>query len=104
VNERAREPTASLAATAATDRGAERWFYLSFADADGWRGGCYVRAGSAEAAVNRAHRLGIHPGGDVVRNIAIEDELLDKIVPAGDRERLLNAGEVEGALRRRRAP
>ena len=53
------------------------WFWLSFADDDGFRGGCYVQAdGSPHAlfplnkdpfvlAIGKAHELGINPGGQV---------------------------------------
>ncbi len=41
------------------------WWYLSFADTDGWRGGCVVRARGMASAIRRTHELGINPGGEV---------------------------------------
>jgi hypothetical protein len=50
----------------AGERGNEcRWFYLSFADEGGFKGGCWVLAPGFATAVERAHDLGINPGGEV---------------------------------------
>ncbi len=43
----------------------ERWWWLSFADEDGFRGVCIVRARGLVPAIARTHLLGINPGGEV---------------------------------------
>jgi hypothetical protein len=48
----------------------EQWFYLSFVDdVDGRKqflGACVVRARGHTTAIDRAHSLGINPGGEVM--------------------------------------
>lgn len=41
-------------------------YWLSFADESGNLGGCFVRANSPLEAVERAHELGVNPGGEVL--------------------------------------
>lgn len=41
------------------------WWWLSYADDDGFRGGAFVQAHSFEAACVESKRLGISPGGQV---------------------------------------
>jgi hypothetical protein len=49
------------------ERGNEcQWFWLSFADEDGFKGGCFVLAPGFASAVERARDLGLNPGGEVV--------------------------------------
>jgi hypothetical protein len=43
-----------------------RWFYLSFADDEGFRGACVVEALDELDAVLVAHEHGINPGGEVM--------------------------------------
>lgn len=43
----------------------ERWFWVSFADEDGFRGACIVRAHGLVTATMETHRRGINPGGSV---------------------------------------
>ncbi len=45
----------------------DRWWWLSFVDPDGGQflGVCVVRRHSFVAAIQRAHQLGINPGGQV---------------------------------------
>jgi hypothetical protein len=45
---------------------ARNTYWLSFADESGNLGGCFVRANSPLEAVERAHELGINPGGEVM--------------------------------------
>jgi hypothetical protein len=42
------------------------WFYLSFADVDGWRGAAIVEGGDMTSAVRRAWDVGCNPGGEVM--------------------------------------
>lgn len=44
---------------------AERLWWLSFADADGFRGVVIVRAHGLISAVRLTHQLGVNPGGEV---------------------------------------
>ena len=40
-------------------------WWLSFADEDGWKGGCFIEAQHFENAVVIATGLGINPGGEI---------------------------------------
>ena len=40
-----------------------RWFYISFADDDSFRGAVIVKAPGEAHAIQASHRLGINPGG-----------------------------------------
>ena len=51
--------------------------YLSFAGEEGWRGCTVVEADSFLAAVARARRLGISPGGEVAGVIVPEEAMSD---------------------------
>lgn len=42
-----------------------KYFYLSFAGEEGFRGGCVVEADDFLSAISEAHRLGINPHGQV---------------------------------------
>jgi len=70
------------------------WFYLSFADADHFLGGAYVRGGSLVEAVTRSHVLGINPGGEVMSIGPIPEPALAEHVEVEDRERLLSKSEL----------
>lgn len=41
------------------------WWYMSFADENGWLGGCHVQGQTFDAAVKRAWNLGINPGEEI---------------------------------------
>ena len=43
----------------------QRWWYLSFASAEGFLGVCWVKAGGLVTAAQVAHACGINPGGQV---------------------------------------
>jgi hypothetical protein len=43
-----------------------RWFYLSFADDDGFRGAVIIEARGQAHALQATHKLGINPGGQVM--------------------------------------
>lgn len=77
-----------------------RWFYLSFADDDGFRGAIIVNARGEMHAVQRCHDLGINPGGQVAifdipdgapRPEGVEDRLLSK----RDLDRIFGAENME---------
>jgi hypothetical protein len=66
------------------------WFYLSYADEDGFRGGVIVRAHGMATAAFEAGRRGISPAGSVM-GLAIPEEH----VPAlSYRNRLLTLEEL----------
>lgn len=50
-----------------------RWHYLSFADDTGFLGACIVVGYGVITAIQRAHELGINPGGNVAC-VAIDDK------------------------------
>jgi hypothetical protein len=58
------ERTAALFAQEATEP--LRWYYLSFAGEEGFRGACIVEARGMLGAVSRCNVLGINPGGEVM--------------------------------------
>lgn len=75
-----------------------RWFYLSFADEDGFKGGCFVLAPGFASAVERARALGLNPGGGV-RGAEL---LAGKVPPSEMQNRLLSMADLEangGAVR-----
>jgi hypothetical protein len=49
-------------------------WWLSFAGEEGSRGVCIIKACDLAAALSKAHRLGLNPGGEV-RAFEIPDEL-----------------------------
>jgi hypothetical protein len=69
------------------------WFYMSYADENGFRGGCYLQAFGPATAVSRAHIERISPGGEV-RIIRIPHEDEDKLPPPSMRNRLLTLAEL----------
>ncbi len=44
----------------------QKWWYLSFADEDGFRGAVITQAPGMVSATIKAHHLGINPGGEVL--------------------------------------
>lgn len=70
-----------------------RWFYMSYAGEDGFRGAVYIQAhGPAEATYLSRHRH-LSPGGEVL--IASVPD--DKIPTEKYRNRLLTKAEVQAA-------
>jgi hypothetical protein len=70
-----------------------RWFYLSFADDQAFRGAAIVEAHGPAHAMELTHRLGINPGGQVA---AWElPEQIAATLPAEAKNRLLNKPELE---------
>ena len=63
-------------------------WWLSFADDDGFLGGCFIEAADMLDAVTKTHRLGINPGG----------EAMGAELPNGAWERV--SGEVGAVLNR----
>ena len=58
-------------------------YYLSFADENGFRGGCFVMAHGVITAIERTNQLGINPGGEVAcwgPVPAPEDGAMDKLL------------------------
>lgn len=73
--------------------GPMRWWYLSFATDDGFRGGCFLEAQGEGLAILRSHELGINPGGQV-----LIIEAGDHLPPEDMRNRLLTRSEVMQSL------
>jgi hypothetical protein len=65
------------------------WWWLSFADEDGFRGVAIVQARGVIGAVEEALRRNINPGGDV------QGLRLRKAPPERSRNRLLDEGEAQ---------
>ena len=76
----------------------EKWFYLSFAGPEGFRGGLFIQAPGVTHTILRAHSLGINPGGEVA-SLELTDEQM-ATVPDGLRGRLLTRQEVESIVGR----
>jgi len=76
------------------------WFYLSFASERGFLGAIIVWAHGILTAVERASRLGINPGGDVLCYPIPRKQL--RRVPADLRDRLLSEAEVRRRLEGKR--
>lgn len=73
--------------------GVQKWFYLSYADQDGFRGGLYTQAYGFVEATTRAAQTGISPGGEVYAIECPKQKL-----PAPEfRERLLTKAQLEAA-------
>ena len=69
------------------------WWYISFADDDGFRGVVIVQGQGFITALDRATRLGINPGGEV-KGMQLADDVASK-VPIETRERLLSKTDLE---------
>jgi hypothetical protein len=70
------------------------WFYLSFATDTAYLGSVFVWAHGIETAKRRASDLGIaFPDAEVMCSSVPRKELWR--LPAGDRNRLLNAADIE---------
>lgn len=65
-----------------------RWFYLSFAGDEGFRGACIIEARGILGAVSRCNVLGINPGGEVMAIPVPEDQVKD--IPEGATDVLLS--------------
>ncbi len=65
------------------------WWWLSFADGDGFLGAALVAARDFVDAVDVAHRLGINPGGEVLGS-----EMPSMPVDAEWTNRLLSLADV----------
>lgn len=78
------------------------WFYLSFADDDGWLGGAFVEARTYKQAFIRSHKLGINPaqrGKECeVKLKPIPDEYMVTI-PLENRHRLLGRDDFPDLVR-----
>ena len=71
------------------------WWYLSYADDDGFRGGLYIRAYGPVSAATRAKIEGMSPGGQVrIVGPLPEDDPERPLPPQGYRERLLTLAEL----------
>lgn len=68
-----------------------RWFYLSFADDDGFRGAAIVEAPGEAHAIQLTHTLGINPGGQVAM-FAVPD---GAPVPDAAKNRLLSKRDLD---------
>jgi len=75
-----------------------QWWWLSFAEDDGFRGVAIVQGQDMAAAIARAHLLKINPGGQVA-GWPIPEEFLDQHVPGEFRNRLLSRQEVTDHLK-----
>ena len=78
----------------------ERWWWLSFAGKDGFRGVVITRARGFLSAVQKTHDLGINPGGEV-QGAELPEEIMDS--PEGKRhiqfaDRLLSKQDIEEKL------
>ncbi len=68
-----------------------KWYYLSFAGDEGFRGACVVQADDFISAVQETHRRKINPGGQVMGDEFPACETL----PSEDyRNRLLSRNDI----------
>jgi hypothetical protein len=70
-----------------------RWWYLSFAGDDGWKGACIVPGKGVITATLMSKRLKANPGGEVLV-IPVPEDLAESI-PAEAVGRLLTREEVQ---------
>jgi len=75
----------------------ESWWWLSFADENGFRGGVLTRAHGIGTAVTKTHALGINPGGEV-RAIEISDENVNASSFGEHADKLLSAEYIDKHL------
>jgi hypothetical protein len=68
-----------------------KWWYISFADDDGFLGGVVIKGKGFTSAIMASHRLGINPGGEAM-GIEIPP---DHEPPESAVGRLLSRAEVE---------
>jgi hypothetical protein len=73
-----------------------RWFYLSFADDDGFRGAAIVEAHGPAHALQLTHRLGINPGGEIAtweipEGAPLPDAAKNRLLSKEDLDRLYGA-------------
>ena len=81
------------------------WFYLSFADDGGWRGGCFIPLNVAPpepdtpahkaaflTAIKMAKLMGCNPGGEVLASFGSDGP------PEGYAYRLLTKADLEAAF------
>lgn len=73
------------------------WFYISFADDDGFLGGLYIDGDDLAGAVVHSHFLNENPGGEML-TFELPEGDLEANVPARDRRRLLTLEEIEDAV------
>lgn len=74
-----------------------RWFWLSFAEGR-FLGAAIVQAQGAMHAIEKAHRLGINPGGEVASwelppDVTIPDEAQDRLLGRDELEKIF--GELK---------
>ncbi|HEY9139665.1 MAG TPA: hypothetical protein VIN93_02175 [Bryobacteraceae bacterium] len=74
----------------------QSWCFLSFATETEFRGGAIVKGATTRAAVANARKLGITPGGEVIRWPIPPEHLPD--VPEEMRGRLLTEREIRRRL------
>lgn len=68
-----------------------RWFYLSFVNENGFAGAAIVEAKGMAHAIEKAHALGINPGGEVAGCEVPQDAL----IPEQAKNRLLSLNELK---------
>jgi hypothetical protein len=70
----------------------ERWYYVSFAAEEGFRGAAIVRAHGVTTAIMRTHALDINPGGQVLALPISAEMCVDGLT-----DRLLTREEITAA-------
>lgn len=80
------------------------WWYLSFADNDGFKGGVHVEVEEKDnrqhemiAAVREAHRRQINPGGEV-RGLRLTDAKAHELPPPKWRNRLMSKSDLQAVF------
>lgn len=73
----------------------ERWWWLSFADEAGFRGGVVIRARGFVSAVELARARGLNPGGEV-KGYELDDNA--QYPPERFANRLLSKEEIEAEM------
>lgn len=77
----------------------ETWWWLSFADDTGFRGGVMTRARGVVSAIQKTHRLGINPGGEVASTQLPDEAIQDApFNPADFADQLLSKTDIDEKL------
>jgi hypothetical protein len=70
-----------------------RWFYVSFAGDEGFRGVVHIDASDEDAVLERTNELEVNPGGEMLI-LAIPDDIAEKVLAHGYARRLLSEDDL----------
>lgn len=73
-----------------------KWWYLSFAGEEGFRGGLFLKGRGFADCIRESHNLGLNPGGEVM---IMEVPKRNGLPAANYRYKLLDKKELQAAFR-----